>query len=316
MGHGAPLNAVGDGPKLRPMKAFRRVGVWAALLIVSGCERGKSPPPADSASVKPAGAADSVIGVQGRNWDASAGPVLLIATDAPNRALLVVPDSATSASTISALPQNALVTLLSRGGAVQSANLPAPADSGVCTVATLDAAPPPHPWNIGFVGGVVSPLPMDSISLASPADSASVVVWLSRLASTLPTDSAGRFAGLPFVVKNGWHLSPAGAPQVYVGSLTRQINQEATPLQENTFVIAERAASDTAMTLVYSERSYGDEETIQSREPLAALLLGANRNPALIIARDFGDANAYALIERGDDGKWRSRWSSARRHCN
>src|SRR6185503_2391008 len=107
-------------------------------------------------------------------------------------------------------------------------------------------------WTVGFVGGVVSPLAMDSIPLASRADSVSVIAWLSRLASTLPNDSAGRFAGLPFVVKSAWHVLNAGSPEVFVSSLTRQINQEATPLQENTFIIAERPVSDTTMTLMYS----------------------------------------------------------------
>jgi hypothetical protein len=95
----------------------------------------------------------------------------------------------------------------------------------------------------------------------------------------------------------------------------RQINQEATPLQERTFLVAERSQADSTLATVYSERSYGDEETVESREILAAILLGGSRNAALVLSHDFGNATAYALIERGDDGRWRARWKSPRRRC-
>jgi hypothetical protein len=100
-----------------------------------------------------------------------------------------------------------------------------------------------------------------------------------------------------------------------VATLTRQINQEATPLQEHTLVVAERPADDTTLTAGYSARSYGVEETIESRDVLAAAMFGAARTPALILTRDYGDATAYALVERGPDGQWHLRWSSPRRHC-
>jgi len=65
----------------------------------------------------------------------------------------------------------------------------------------------------------------------------------------------------------------------------------------------------------YGERSYGDEETIESRELLAALLISDARTPAIVVSRDFGNDVAYALFERVADAKWRNQWSSARRHC-
>ena len=193
--------------------------------------------------------------------------------------------------------------------------MPAVADSGACTVASLNAAPPPRPWSVGFIGGVVSPLPIDSTETLSHADSASLVVWMNRLASALPNDSTGRFAGLAFVVRGIWRLSLPTGQQVVVSNLLRQINQEATPLQESTFLVAERNASDSTYATAYFERSFGAEETLQSRDLLAGALLGPNRNATLIVARDFGDSTAYGIIERGDDNKWRPRWSSARRHC-
>jgi hypothetical protein len=297
------------------MKTFRRIPWLLALSIGAACERSKVVPATDSAALKPAGNPDSVATAESRNWNPSAGPVLLVVADAPTHAYIVAPDSAAASQTIAAIPHPASVTLFSRTGSVQTAELPAVSDAGACTIADLRAAPPPRSWNVGFIGGVVSPMPVDSTESIAHGDSASLVVWMNRLASALPNDSAGRFSELPFVVRNIWRFSVPGASQYVVANLSRQINQEATPLQESTFLIAERAPGDTTLTRVYSERSYGAEETIQSREVLAAALIGGNRNPALILGRDFGVATGYGLVERGDDGKWRARWSSRPRRC-
>ena len=149
---------------------------------------------------------------------------------------------------------------------------------------------------------------------ASPADSAALAVWLNRLASALPNDTAGRFVGLPFVAHGLWRLHIPDGPRVVIGSLVRQINQEATPLQERTFLVAEQSPNDSSFSTAYSERRYGDEETIQNTEVLAAALIGADRTPTIVVGRDFGDANAFGFIERSE-GRWRVRWTSARRHC-
>jgi hypothetical protein len=152
---------------------------------------------------------------------------------------------------------------------------------------------------------------MDSIQSLTAGDSASLAATVIRLASALPNDSAGRFNGLPFVVRTVWRFTAPDGIQVVVATLARQINQEATPLQERTLLIAERrqSGSDTTFAKAY------EEETIESPEVLAATLLGSNRNAAIVLTRDYGDASAYGLLERGDDGRWRARWNSARRHC-
>ena len=79
------------------------------------------------------------------------------------------------------LPHPASVTLFGRGGTVQTAELAAVSDTGACVVGTLSAAPPPRPWIVGFIGGVVSPLAMDSTESISHADSAALVVGATRL---------------------------------------------------------------------------------------------------------------------------------------
>jgi hypothetical protein len=314
-----PGDAVDGGTKrskLRQMKRFRRTVIVAALTTF-GCERAKSPPPVDSSIVHATGTPDTATSTPSRNWDPSAGPLLLVAAESPDQAFVVLPDAANASAALASLPHPASVTLFGRSGTVQTAELPNVSDTSACSLATLSAAPPPRPWNVGFIGGVVAPLPLDSVEVLSHADSTRAVTVLNRLASALPNDPAGRFSGLPFVVKSIWRLTLPTGESVLVGTLARQINQEATPLQEHTLLLAERArkAPDTAFTTAYSERSYGEEETIESRDIVAAVLLGQSRIPAIVLARDFGDSNAYALLERESDGRWRARWASARRRC-
>jgi hypothetical protein len=297
------------------MKPFRRSHLLLAILVSAACERAKAPVPADTIAAKVPVATDSVATRRQNNWDPSAGPVLLIATETPARAFVLLPDTANASSQLASLPRPASITLFSRSGTVQSGELAAVTDTGVCIVGTLSAAPPPRPWIVGFIGGVVSPLAMDSSESISHADSASLVVSATRLASAIPNDSAGRFSGLAFVVKGLWRFAIPGGPQVVIATLVRQINQEATPLQERTFLVAERAPSDSALTTAYTERSYGDEETVEARDILAAVLLGSAKNAAIVVSRDNGNSTAYVLIERETDGKWRARWASARRHC-
>ena len=299
------------------MKRFRRIvaAVIACTAFAAlACRREKPVAAADSAARRPVTGSDSSLARAPSTWDPGAGALLLVATDSPTKALVVLPTESDT-TPIATIPHPASVTLFGRGGNVQTADLPSVRDSLGCLVAPLTAAPPPHAWSIGFVGGVVTPLAVDSAASIDHADSAVFVASLNRLASSLPNDPAGRFTGLPFVVQSLWRFSVADGPTVVVGSLVRQINQEATPLQERTLVVGERQGSDTSFTMGYAERSYGQELTVESRELLAALLVGDSRTPAIVLSRDFGDDNAYSLVERGADGRWRNRWTSRRRRC-
>ncbi|HEV8445769.1 MAG TPA: hypothetical protein VGQ44_03085 [Gemmatimonadaceae bacterium] len=298
------------------MKRFRRIAavIVCAAVAALACRREKPIAVSDSTSARPAPASDTTAARTPSTWDPSAGALLLVATDSPTKALVVLPTESDT-TPIATIPHPASVTLFGRGGNVQTADLTSVRDTLGCLVAPLTAAPPPHPWNVGFVGGVITPLAVDSAASVDHADSAVFVAWLTRLASALPNDPAGRFSGLPFVVQSLWRFSVPDGPTVVVGSLVRQINQEATPLQERTFIVGERRGADTTFTMGYAERSYGQEETVESRELIAALLAGDTKTPTLVLARDYGDDNAYSLVERGADGRWRNRWTSRRRHC-
>jgi hypothetical protein len=299
------------------MKSFRCVGSTIMLCFAIGCERSKAPARADSLAAPRTGPADTTAAAtapRGR-WDEAAGPLLLVAASSPATAYVVTPDSATAPAQLASLPRPASVTLFGRGGTVQTAELSSVSESGACAVGPLSAAPPPRPWSIGFIGGVIAPLALDSTDAISKADSSTLVVSINRLASALPNDTAGRFAGLPFAVRSLWRFTIPNGPLAVVASVSRQISQEAMPLQEHTLLIAERAAADTVFATAYWERSYGAEETIESRDVLAGALIGVDRTPALFLIRDYGDATAYGLIERGGDSRWHRRWTSARRHC-
>jgi hypothetical protein len=155
---------------------------------------------------------------------------------------------------------------------------------------------------------------MDSISPESP-DYASLSVGITDLASELPDDAAGRFTDLPFVVRSIWRFMAPTGERVLAATLERQINQEATPLQERTLLIAERAPDDVFVTRYYNRVS-GEEETIESTDVVAAMLLGSSRTPSLVLLHDYGDATAYGLVARGENGGWSARWVSTRRHCS
>jgi hypothetical protein len=297
------------------MKHFRRLSLSLLGIGVVACDRAKAPPPVDSVKAIPVSPADSAIAATTRNWNASAGPVLLVVAGSPSQAFVVAPDSATAAEQLANIPKPASVTLFGRGGTVQTADLPSLADSNGCAIGTLGAAPPPRAWSVGFIGGVIAPVAMDSTESLSRADSAKIVVEMTRLASALPNDSAGRFSGLPFIVRSVWRFKIPDGPTVVIATLSRQVNQEATPLQERTLLVAEESPADSTYSTAYSERTSGPEETIESQDVLGAVLIGTVRSPALVLSRDDGDSVAYGLVERGENGRWSPRWRSARRRC-
>ena len=306
------------GKLLRIMHARRSLVGFGILAVgVGACERAKPAARVESTAAANAPAAERAATASAHAWDPSAGRVLLVEGESPGQALVIPPDSATAVSVLTTLPKPAAATLLGRGGTVQAAELDAAGDTETCRPWPVVAAPPPRPWSVGFVGGVVSPIALDSLDGFSRADSTTLVATVIRLASALPNDSAGRFAGLPFSVHSLWRFRLTGNLQVLAATLVRQINQEATPLQERTLLVAQRmlSGSDSTYATAYSERSYGDEESIETSDILAAAELGSNRRATLILARDFGDAVSFGFIERDAEGRWRSRWTSARRRC-
>src|SRR5436190_6818660 len=177
-------DAGGDwgGHKIGEMKIFRALAEITLIILIIGCRRDRPPARAESSTVAPPPVVAESSSAAPANWNVGAGPVLLVPGDASARALVVVPEE-NGQATLAALPHPASATLFSRAGVVQTAELPAVTDSGGCALGSLSAAPPPRPWNVGFIGGVVAPLPVDSIGSLSSGASSRYAIWLTRLAS-------------------------------------------------------------------------------------------------------------------------------------
>jgi hypothetical protein len=100
------------------MKHFRRVSLSLLGIGVAACDRAKPPPPVDSVKATPISPADSAVAATTRNWNPSAGPVLLIFAGSASQAFVIAPDSATESTQLANIPRPASVTLFGRGGTV------------------------------------------------------------------------------------------------------------------------------------------------------------------------------------------------------
>lgn len=296
----------------------RRIVVLVGALTAAGlgCER-KSPAPtttsvAPGANVTPSSASPAAT----LAWDdKTLGPALMVPADAAEEALAIYPDSASAPAAL-AMAHSRSVTLIGHSGATVSVSLVPPLDTATCSIWRIASGATSAPWTVGFFSSDVHPVALDSLGGRPAVDSEHVIVNLRRLASALPNDSAGRFAGLPFTVRNAWRAQLPSV-EVVVATLMRQINQEATPLQERTLMILERArdSSQASWTAVYHEQSRGAEETIETFDAAAIVLIGPSAVPTLIVGRDYGNANAYSLIQRQPNGSWKVRWTSRPFHC-
>jgi hypothetical protein len=319
----------------------------AMLLVATACERAKTPPAKETAVAVPPAAvvAPPVTPPATRGWDTTAGPALLIAGRVPREALVVLPgftDSTLTDTTHFDLTplRDARVELFTRAGSVGTATIgsteapkrpgpgctgwpvarlgrPAAASAGAPGSGTTPAARAPSRWSVALAASAARAIPLDSIEGLSSADSAHLAAEVTRLASTLPNDTARLFRGIPFAVRAAWRFVPARGVDAVVADVVRRLNQEASPFAEELLVVAERdpATPGRRYAPAYVERVSGPEETLETSEVLAALFLGPRRVPTLVLGRDYGDGTAYALVERTEPGRWRARWSSAYAGC-
>lgn len=278
------------------------------------------------------------IGTNGWRLD-EAGPGLVVPAASALRAQLVDPhftDSTLTPRARFALDafDGAELELFGPAGLVGRATLddvepptpraPAGAPPGApetCTAwprARLDPATEPlQPWTAAFAAGRAEALPLDSAAGLAPADSARLAAEVARLVSSAPetrADSASPFRGLPFFVREMRRFAPAPGVQAVAADVVRRVNQEASQPVEHVLLVAERREGGPWRT-AFLERTAGAEETLEINTVLAAVLLGAARRPTLVVARDYGDGMAYALVERLGDARWAVRWSSAYAGC-
>jgi hypothetical protein len=273
-----------------------------ASTVIAACDRRDAPStrdsPSDSAVTSPVPSGGDA------NWVTELGPLLVVPSDTDNAGIVLFPADP-STGLVSAMP----LTLVNASGDSTSTRAAlVVSDSQVCGEAPIVRLPGPVPqaWSVGFRGSSVRALSMDSIESLPPADSASFTADLARLASALPMPAQSRFLGLPFVVLTARRFDLDGR-QILAAHLRRRLPQEATPLEEHTLLIAERATPGEPFVGTHSVRSEGTEETADQFEVLAAMR--ARGRTLLLVARDRAARTMYEILERTSTGQWRARWS-------
>jgi hypothetical protein len=265
-------------------------------------------------------------------WDSTAGPAMFIVGAAPTEAWVIAPrytdtTALDSPTRFNLAPLRSLqLDLFASGkrvGVARVGGTSASVRTDSCRTwptARLDLAAADtaatRDWNVAFEAGHAQELSFDSIASLPSADSARFAADIARLASALPGDTAAMFRGLPFVVNRAWRARTPNGRQLIVAIVVRNVNQEANPRQERILLLAERdsAATTARYTTKYSERVVGLEETLEATDLVALVLLGAERRPTLIVARDTGNGSSFALIEHMA-GQWQRRWASIYAGC-
>ena len=263
-------------------------------------------------------------------WDSSAGPALFVAGATPTEAFLIAPEFTHAAALDSVQPDTTLIRTLridlfgsgKKIGTARVGSMAASTRTDSCRtwpIARLEFTSghtgSAQPWNVAFESGHASEPAVDSIEGLPTADSAKLAADIARIASALPGDTSAVFRGLPFVVNKAWRAQLPSGQTLLTAVVVRNVNQEANPRQERIFLIAERDSATTAPFIPrYTERKVGLEETLETTDPIAIVLLGVDHHPAVIIARDAGHGLSYALIERVG-GQWQRRWASTYAGC-
>lgn len=305
---------------------------WLPPIVALGaCDRAPQTSANDTTTAPPVteGALANAPATSFNGWDVDeAGLVLAVAAGTVETAVVVLPqytDSTLAATTrfdTGMVPELSM-ELFSPAGRLGTASLnlvPATPRAG-CTgwpIARVIANNTGIPfWTVAFEAGHAEPVALDSIEALSSRDSARVAADVARLASTLPENSASPFRGLPFIVRSVRHFTPVPGVEAFVADIVRRLGLEANPRVEHLVLVAERPAGTpaTRYEVAYSERVDGAEETIEMTELLAAVRLGDDLHPTLVLSRDYGDGTAYALLERVGAERWRLQWSSAYAGC-
>ena len=294
------------------------LGLWA-------CERGEPVTRNDApaaATVTPA--TPSAPSPADNGWLPAAGPALLVQGASRDEAIALFPASGDS-DAVARLDSVSLsevpVTLFGRGGLRYSAQLGAPTGEGTddCERWPLHAFQPAGDvsWSVGFASDNVRPIALDSVAMLSPRDSMVLVAEASRVASSVSAPTGPSFQGLRFTTEDVRRFEAAPGVQALVAHLVRRVNQEASPLEEQTLLIAERDSGVTSgpYRLAYAERTSGREEDVVTPEVIAGVRIGSGGRPSLIVARDGNEGIAYVLLERTRSRRWRVRWSSGMTSC-
>ena len=304
--------------------------ILAMLAVVVACERAETPraapdsPRHDTAAVAP----DSGEGVTDVDWREENGPVLAVAGDSAAIAILVLPALDTPRTSVSDVDtlRDLQVELFGPAGRVGSARLrpravASPDDEQCAEWPTAQLVQDPRRrvsrWSVGLAAGSAIAMTMDSLAGMHQPDSSRLAAEIARLASVVPSDTAPMFRGLPFRVHSAYRVLLKSGVTVVVATVVRTINQEANARTEHILIVAEPEGmgSSPRLGLRYFERVSGSEESTETVDVLAALLLGAEQRPTIVLGRSDDSGTAFAFLERSAAGKWTLQWNSPYTDC-
>lgn len=297
--------------------------VFLATLALACSDEAPTPDPVHDAASPVAIHVDSVAPLPRiSTWNDAAGPVLLVAGERPEDAIVVLPDAQgyVSADSLDASEYvGERVMLLDRTGATASGTLDEDQGDGpepTCSSWPILTLPPGTPrWTVGFIGNGVTAYPLDSVQAMARRDSSSLVAQVARLASEARINTRGphaeSFHGLPFVVQEARRFRH-DTLDVLVAQVVRRVNQEASPLEEHTLLVAERTAGSDAWKAARIEWTVGREESVGRQQLLGAVSMRGE--PALVFTHDSGSEMRYAIHWRGG-GAWAKRWVSGISRC-
>jgi hypothetical protein len=304
---------------------LRAAGLSLPVLLVVGIAacRDKARDAADSARASlPAVYPTNPLG--NTNWNVDAGPVMIVSRASGDTIAIVLPEA--TDSTIESLqgvsPPMSGVTfdLFGRGGRIASSVgvlLLPPVDlKQECDSWPLAKLRSAHSnWRVGFSSGRVHAIVLDSIEAMPSADSAALAASLAQMAATLPIVSDPTFRGLPFRVRSAYTFRLDSIDAV-IADVVRSVNEEANPRLEHLLIIGERPAGTRGKyNLRYFSRTAGAEESTQATEVLAAVQIGAEKRPAIVVNIEYDDGGKLGLIERTGPDEWRATWKSAYTDC-
>ena len=269
--------------------------------------------------------ANSVNPLGNTNWDADAGPLMIVSIGNGGDSVAVVLPEATDSTIASFQGTNPPISgltfdLFGRAGRVVSSitasPLPPVDTSEECDSWPLARLKSSHSnWQVGFAAGHVRAIALDSIEVLPSADSAALAVSLAQTAATLPIASDPTFRGLPYRVRSAY-MFRLDSVEVVVADVVRSVNEEANPRLENLLIVGERPVrSRGKYNTAYYKRTAGAEESTQATEVLTAVLIGVMKRPAIVVNIEYDDGGKLGLIERIGPGEWRATWTSAYTDC-
>jgi hypothetical protein len=245
-------------------------------------------------------------------WFDGAAPLILVPAHSNDRAIVVAADSLAPDREDGELQEAG--SLIRLDGSATPVRISLSSGSEGCVDAALEPAPATA-WGVGFAGRAPSGLRVDSMRSISRQDSAALAPTIFQIASTVPNSASGRFAGLPFTLVDLWRMRLPDGAIALIATTKRQINQEDSPLEERTLIVAEADSAGTPFTRMYSSRAAGPEETVEGSELLAAVVFPTSPDLQLVFSHDHGGQISYRILERGARRAWKLRWSSRRFSC-